>query len=108
MDTTARGKLWLPLLPSLAMATMVDTADMATTVTTARGRLKLLLWLRLSPRLLPSLAMDTMVDTVTMVMDMAATATATATMAKGPLMPMLDTSAMEDMATDMATEDTVT
>merc|ERR1719156_342978 len=83
MDTTARGKLRLPLLPNLAMATMVDTedtdtvtatADMATTVTTARGRLKLLLWLRLSPRLLP----------------------------------MLDTTAMEDMATDMATEDTGT
>merc|ERR1719322_1783560 len=61
---------------------------MATTVTTARGRLKLLLWLRLSPRLLPSLA--------------------TATTARGPLMPMLDTTAMEDMATDMATEDTGT
>merc|ERR1712062_431115 len=68
MDTTARGKLRLPLLPSLAMATMVATedtdtvtatADMATTVTTARGRLKLLLCLRLSPRLLPSLATDT-------------------------------------------------
>merc|ERR1712156_1307206 len=78
MDTTARGKLRLPLLPNPAMATMVDTEDMATTVTTARGRLKPLLWLRLSPRLLPSLAMDT---TVT---DMA----------------------MEDMATDMATKDT--
>merc|ERR1719356_1133755 len=95
MDTTARGKLRLQLLPSLAMATMVATedtvtatADMATTATTARGRLKPLLWLRLSPRLLPSLA--------------------TATMARGLLMPMLDTTAMEDMATDMATEDTDT
>merc|ERR1712180_118763 len=66
----------------------------------ARGRLKPLLWLRLSPRLLPNLATDTMA----MVMDMAATVMATATMARGPL--MLDTMAMEDMATDMATEDT--
>merc|ERR1719322_435476 len=97
------------------MATMVDTedtdtatADMATTVTTARGRLKLLLWLRLSPRLLPSLAMDTTVMDMVMVMDMAATVTPTATMARGLLMPMLDTTAMEDMATDMATEDTDT
>merc|ERR1719474_1892592 len=57
----------------------------------ARGRLKPLLWLRLSPRQLPSL-------------DMEATVMATATMARGPL--MLDTMAMEDMATDMATEDT--
>merc|ERR1719357_1852332 len=65
---------------------------MATTVTTARGRLKPLLWLRLSPRLLPSLAT-------------AATVTATATMARGPLMLMLDTTAMEDTATDMVTED---
>merc|ERR1711962_460663 len=92
MDTTARGKLRLQLLPNPAMAAM------ATTVTMARGRLKPLLWLRLSPRLLPNLAMDT---TVT---DMAATVMATATMARGPL--MLDTMAMEDMATDMATEDT--
>merc|ERR1711973_740235 len=61
---------------------------MATTVTTARGRLKPLLWLRLSPRLLPI--------------------TATATTARGPLMPMLDTTAMEDTATDMVTEDTGT
>merc|ERR1712209_271614 len=92
MDTTARGKLRLQLLRSLAMATMVATedtdtvtatADMATTATTARGRLKPLLWLRLSPRLLPNLAM-------------AATVTATATMARGPLMPVLDTTAMED------------
>merc|ERR1712039_664039 len=95
MDTTARGKLRLPLLPIPAMATMVATADMATTVTTARGRLKPLLWLRLSPRLLPNLATDTTVM---------ATVMATATMARGPL--MLDTMAMEDMATDMATEDT--
>merc|ERR1712209_39358 len=115
MDTTARGKLRLPLLPSLAMATMVATedtdtvtatADMATTATTARGRLKPLLWLRLSPRLLPNLAMDTTVTDMAMAMDMAATVTATATMARGPLMPVLDTTAMEDMATDMATEDT--
>merc|ERR1712180_480056 len=107
MDTTARGKLRLPLLPIPAMATMVDTedtdtvtatADMATTVTMARGRLKPLLWL--SPRLLPSLATDTTVTDMAMVMDMAATVTATATMARGPL--MLDTMAMEDMATDMA------
>merc|ERR1712227_632702 len=63
MDTTARGKLRLQLLPNPAMATMVDMAD---------------------------------------------TVTATATMARGPLMPMLDTTAMEDMATDMATEDTGT
>merc|ERR1712039_593466 len=103
MDTTARGKLRLPLLPIPAMATMVATADMATTVTTARGRLKPLLWLRLSPRLLPSLATDTTVTDMAMVMDMAATVTATATMARGPLMLMLDTTAMEDMATDMAT-----
>merc|ERR1719486_1291967 len=104
MDTTARGKLRLPLLPSLAMATMVATedtdtvtamADMDTKATTARGRLKLLLWLRLSPRLLPSLATDI-------------TVTATATMARGPLMLTLDTMATEDMATDMATEDTGT
>merc|ERR1711872_1063475 len=88
MDTTARGKRRPPLLPNPAMATMVDTEDMATTATTARGRLKPLLWLRLSPRLLPSLATDTM--------------------ARGLLMPMLDTTAMEDMATDMATEDTGT
>merc|ERR1712156_946435 len=107
MDTTARGKLRLPLLPIPAMATMVATevtdtvtatADMATTVTTARGRLKPLLWLRLSPRLLPSLATDTTVTDMAMVMGMAATVTATATMARGPL--MLDTMAMEDMATD--------
>merc|ERR1711994_1104860 len=113
MDTTARGKLRLQLLPNRAMATMVDTedtdmvtatADMATTVTTARGRLKPLLWLRLSPRLLPSLATDTTVTDMAMVMDMAATVTATATMARGPLRPVLDTTATEDMATDMATE----
>merc|ERR1719402_865231 len=102
MDTTARGKLRLQLLPNPAMATMVATedtdtvtatADMATTVTMARGRLKPLLWLRLSPRLLPSLATDTTVTDMAMVMDMAATVTAMATMAKGPLMPMLDTTA---------------
>merc|ERR1712055_589955 len=106
MDTTARGKLRLPLLPNTAMA----TADMATTVTTARGRLKPLLWLRLrlSPRLLPSLATDTTVTDMVMVMDMAATVTATATMARGPLMLTPDTMATEDMATDMATEDTGT
>merc|ERR1719356_12392 len=105
MDTTARGKLRLQLLPSLAMATMVATedtvtatADMATTATTARGRLKPLLWLRLSPRLLPSLATDTTVMDMAMAMDMAAMVTATATMARGLLMPMLDTTAMEDMA----------
>merc|ERR1711973_1067796 len=107
MDTTARGKLRLQLLPSLAMATMVATedtdtvtatADMATTATTARGSLKPLLWLRLSPRLLPNLATDTTVTD--MAMAMAATVTATATMARGPLMPVLDTTAMEDMATD--------
>merc|ERR1711963_1201818 len=86
--------------------TATATADMATTVTTARGRLKPLLWLRLSPRLLPSLATDTTVTDMAMVMDMAATVTATATTARGPLMPMLDTTAMEDMATDMATADT--
>merc|ERR1712180_151634 len=85
MDTTARGKRRLQLLPNPAMVTM------------ARGRLKPLLWLRLSPRLLPSLAMDTTVTDMATVM-------ATATMARGPL--MLDTMAMEDMATDMATEDT--
>merc|ERR1719370_1050302 len=94
MDTTARGKLRLPLLPSLAMATM------------ARGRLKLLLWLRLSPRLLPSLATDITVTDMDMVMDMAATVMATATMARDPLMLSLVTTAMEGMATDMATEDT--
>merc|ERR1712055_654458 len=99
MDTTARGKLRLPLLP---------IPDMATTVTTARGRLKLLLWLRLSPRLLPSLAMDTTVTDMAMVMGMAATVTATATMARDPLMLTLVTTAMEGMATDMATEDTGT
>merc|ERR1719486_1912606 len=102
MDTTARGKLRLPLLPSLAMA------DMDTKATTARGRLKLLLWLRLSPRLLPSLATDITVTDMAMVMDMAAMVTATATMARGPLMLTLDTMATEDMATDMATEDTGT
>merc|ERR1712147_237696 len=76
------------------------TADMATTVNTARGRLKPLLWLRLSPRLLPSLATDTTVTDMAMVMDMAATVTATATMARGPLMLTLDTMAMEVMAMD--------
>merc|ERR1712039_781396 len=84
--------------------TVTATAGMATTVTMARGRLKPLLWLRLSPRLLPNLATDTTVMDMAMVMDMAATVMATATMARGPL--MLDTMAMEDMATDMATEDT--
>merc|ERR1712200_330966 len=58
-DPTARGKLRLPLLPSMVMA-------------------------------------------------MAAMVTATATMARGPLMLTLDTTATEDMATDMATEDTGT
>merc|ERR1719229_909208 len=84
--------------------TVTATADMATTVTMARGRLKPLLWLRLIPRLLPNLATDTTVMDMAMVMDMATTVMATATMARGPL--MLDTMAMEDMATDMATEDT--
>merc|ERR1712147_524606 len=96
MDTTARGKRRLQLLPNPVMATMVDTedtdtvtatADMVTTVTTARGRLKPLLCLRLSPKLLPSLATDTTVTDMAMVMDMAATVTATATTARGPLMP---------------------
>merc|ERR1712116_26083 len=86
--------------------TVTATADMATTVTTARGRLKLLLWLRLSPRLLPSLATDITVTDMAMVMDMAATVMATATMARDPLMLSLVTTAMEGMATDMATEDT--
>merc|ERR1711994_96982 len=99
MDTTARGKLRLQLLPNRAMATMVDTedtdtvtatADMATTVTTARGRLKPLLWLRLSPRLLPSLATDTTAtDIATEDTDMVM---AMDTTARGLL--MLDTMAM--------------
>merc|ERR1711962_245008 len=104
MDTTARGKLRLQLLPN---------PDMATTVTMARGRLKPLLWLRLSPRLLPNLATDTTV--MDMAMDMATEDTdmgmAMDTTAKG--LQMLDTMAMvatamamvTDMAMDMDTMD---
>merc|ERR1712060_1007609 len=106
------------------MATMVDTedtdtvtatADMATTVTTARGRLKPLLWLRLSPRLLPSLATDTTVTDMAVVMATEVTGMGMAmdTTARGLL--MLDTMAMVatamamamvmDMAMDMDTMD---
>merc|ERR1719486_150795 len=86
--------------------TVTAMADMDTKATTARGRLKLLLWLRLSPRLLPSLATDITVTDMAMVMDMAAMVTATATMARGPLMLTLDTMATEDTGTGMAMDTT--
>merc|ERR1712117_887849 len=110
MATTARGRLRLLLMPSLAMAIMVmDTAmvtvmDMAMeatamdiTATMARGRLRLLLLL--SP------AMDTTVMDMDMatVMDMAMVAM-DITMARDllRLSPDMDTTAM-DMDMDMAT-----
>merc|ERR1712088_636793 len=103
MDTMAREKPRLLLLLSLAMAT------------TARGRLRQLLWLLLSQLLLPSLAMDMdMVDMATVATEAMATVdmVTMAIMARGPpmLMPTTATEDMEDMedmvmdtAMDMAT-----
>merc|ERR1719432_283673 len=46
---------------------VTDMADTDTMATTARGRLRQLLWLLLSQLLLPSLATDTMADMATVV-----------------------------------------
>merc|ERR1711874_910325 len=123
MATTARGRLSLlpllrpPLLLSLAtdttavvMVTDMDTVTataMDTMATMARGMLRLLLWLLLSPDMATT-AVDT--DTVTVMamataMDMATVMDmATATTAGGRLMPSLDmaTTATMDTVTDMA------
>merc|ERR1711971_1159845 len=106
MDSMARGKPRLPLQLNLAMA----MAAMDTMASTARGRLRQLLWLLLSQKLLLSLATDTMADTAmvaTEVMAMADMVT-TASTARGPLMPTMATDAARDLqmpTTD--TEDTV-
>merc|ERR1712066_1193713 len=109
MATMARGRLRLPLMPSLAMDMVMDMAmDMAMAMEAmdimdmdmARGRLRLPLLLSLAMAMVMDMAMD-----MVMVMDMAMEAMdITDTMARGLLMlsPDMDTMVM-DMA--MATMD---
>merc|ERR1719342_1241974 len=100
MAIMAREKLRLPLLLSLAMAMVdmaiaamaTDMADMDTTATMARGKLRQLLLL--SQKLLLSLATDTTAMVATEAMAMADMVT-TGTMARGLLM-LRPTTAMED------------
>merc|ERR1719432_666167 len=78
---------------------VTDMADTDTMATTARGRLRQLLWLLLSQLLLPSLAMDMdMVDMATVATEAMATVdmVTMAIMARGPPM-LMPTTAMEDM-----------
>merc|ERR1711922_84233 len=99
MATMERGRLRPTLLLSLAMATTVMAMATDTTATMARGRLSLLLLLRLLLSPDTATAMVTAMGMAT-VMDMA-----TATTARGRLMPSPDmaTTAAMDTAMDTAT-----
>merc|ERR1719281_2235550 len=79
------------------VATVVDTVDMDTEATTARG----MLMLRLPPMLSPAMA-TTAVDMAVMVMDVSMVDTED-TMARGRLrLPLMPSLAMDTTAVDMA------
>merc|ERR1711934_853326 len=93
------------MVTGMVATAITDMADTDTMATTARGRLRQLLWLLLSQLLLPSLATDTMADMATvatedMVMDTAMDMVDMVTMATTARDLLMHTTAMED------TEDT--
>merc|ERR1711934_567517 len=100
------------MVTGMVATAITDMADTDTMATTARGRLRQLLWLLLSQLLLPSLATDTMADMATvateaMVMDTAMDMVDMVTMATTARDLLKPTMATEDMEDTADTEDMV-